>query len=163
MTRQTMRDGHDRCRHRRGALLLALLGLAPTSWSCSPSPVDVPLPYAPAEALTGRWQWVSSLDVKTQQLHTPESEGYQADLQFIAESTRSGRFIYRRSDGSKVVEGSFGIGSEDAPGNDFIVLTDSIDFLREYAWVGAGPEVLWLGGVYELGFNTRYARIPDDP
>ena len=75
--------------------------------------------YAPAERLAGRWSWVSSLEVETLQLHTPQTEGYAAELRFEATSGRDGVYTYARIGGSEI-RGNFLIGSGDGPGNDFI-------------------------------------------
>jgi hypothetical protein len=114
--------------------------------------------HRPAQQLAGTWRWVSSLDVKTQRLHTPATEGFEAELRFDAESDHDGTFTYRRQ-GRPAVRGRFGIGSEDAPGNDFIVLEPGIDFLARNAWVSAGRDSLYLDGVMELGYNSRYVRV----
>lgn len=123
---------------------------------CADPPTEAP--YAPAEQLDGVWRWVSSLDVNTQELLTPDTEGFEAELRFTAVSGTEGTFTYRRSDGTEV-SGTFGIAYEDAPGNDFIVLEPGIDFLERNAWLGAGPDTLRLGGVMELGYDSRYARV----
>ena len=70
-------------------------------------------------------------------------------------------FRYSR-DGALVVQDSYVIASEDAPGNDFIRLYASIDFLRESAWLTVSADTLRLGGVMELGFNSVYARVSRD-
>jgi hypothetical protein len=114
--------------------------------------------WAPAERIAGSWQWIQSEDVKTSQVHTPLSTGFQASLTFTAENERSGSFIYARS-GAALISGHFDILSEDAPGNDFIAVDPGFDFLTRHAWVTAGGDTLRLGGVYESGFNSTYARI----
>ncbi len=135
---------------------LLVLGLLLLSFGCTRNPSAPSM--APAERLAGTWRWVSALDVKTQQLHTPMTEGFDAELHFTAESRRSGTFTYTRA-GMKAVHGRFEISFEDAPGNDFIVLEPAIDFLKRNAWVAAGRDSLHLGGVMELGYNSRYARV----
>ena len=138
-----------------GALCSLLVAVS----SCGGGPAE-PGRYAPAEALQGTWRWVSSLDVDTQQLHTPSSDGFEAELVFTAESDREGSFVYRRT-GAPDVTGGFGIGFEDLPGNDFLVLDRSVDFLESHAWVSAGRDSLWLGGVMEGGYNSRYVRVSE--
>jgi hypothetical protein len=113
--------------------------------------------YAPAQRLDGTWRWVSSLDVRTGQVHTPARDGFEANLHFTADSARSGAFAYARV-GQTPTTGRFSVVSEDTPGNDFVVLDRSIDFLSRTAWVAASPQVLRLDGVMELGFNSSYAR-----
>jgi hypothetical protein len=108
--------------------------------------------------LSGVWAWVASVDVRTQQRHTPVSEGFTARLQFVPETQRAGTFVYSR-DGALAVQDSYGIAFEDAPGNDFIRLNASVDYLREFAWISVGTDTLRLGGVMEMGFNSVYARI----
>jgi len=66
--------------------------------------------------------------------------------------------VYSR-DGALAVQDSYGIAFEDAPGNDFIRLNASVDYLREFAWISVGTDTLRLGGVMEMGFNSVYARI----
>lgn len=134
---------------------MLLLVLAIAAAGCADTPTEAP--YAPAEDLEGVWHWVSSQDVSTQDLLTPATEGFEAELRFTAVTGTEGTFTYSRSDGTEV-SGTFGIGYEDFPGNDFIVLDQSIDFLERNAWVGAGPETLLLGGVMEMGYNSRYSR-----
>ena len=109
----------------------------------------------------GVWEWVSSVDVQTQQQHTPASDGFSARLEFIPEAHDAGMFRYSR-DGALVVQDSYVIASEDAPGNDFIRLYASIDFLRESAWLTVSADTLRLGGVMESGFNSVYARVSRD-
>ena len=138
---------------RRNAFVAAFLLAAA---GCGSGPSE-PL-YAPAERLAGTWRWVASLDVRTQAVHTPATAGYQATLRFTPESPRGGTFTYAR-DGGVPLTGRFDIASEDAPGNDFIVLTSGIDFLRRNAWLSVGTDSLQLGGVMELGYNSRYARL----
>ena len=116
-----------------------------------------PTRYAPAESLNGSWRWVSSLDVRTMQLHTPTTAGFEATLGFAADSARSGTFTYTRT-GQSPVAGRFSIYYEDAPGADFLVLERGVDFLSKSGWLGVGKDTLHLGGVMELGFNSTYAR-----
>jgi hypothetical protein len=101
---------------------------------------------------------VRSEDVKTGAIHTPSSTGFVATLRIVAESPRAGRYTYARA-GSPSVAGTFTIGSEDAPGNDFITIDTAIDFLSRNAWIAAGQDSLRLQGVFELGFNSTYARV----
>jgi hypothetical protein len=104
------------------------------------------------------WEWVASVDVRTQERHTPASEGFTARLEFTPETQHAGTFLYSR-DGAVVVQDSYGIAFEDAPGSDFIRLNASVDYLREFAWLTVGADTLRLGGVMEMGFNSVYARI----
>ena len=131
------------------ALLLATSGLL----TCRGTTEPFHLAYLP-----GSWQWVSSRDVRSQQTHTPSTEGHTARLQFISDSERSGTFVYTR-DGQTAVQGRYDIGFEDAPGNDFVRLSESIDFLTKSAWIAVGSDTLRLDGVMELGYNSVYARI----
>ena len=144
---------------RRGTFVAAV-GLSVGLGGCDSGPFGPPdtRPYAPAERLAGTWRWVSSFDVRTQVAHTPATTGHGATLQFTAESARTGTFTYTRA-GSLPVTGRFEIGSEHAPGNDFVVLQPGIDYLARNAWVSAGSDSLYLGGVMELGYNSRYARV----
>jgi hypothetical protein len=114
--------------------------------------------WAPAERLVGSWRWVRSIDVKTSDIHTPASSGFEASLEFAAESERSGSYVYTRSDAARI-SGKFTIGSEDAPGNDFISIDHPIDFLTQNAWIAASADSLDLSGVREGGFNSTYARV----
>ena len=152
-----MKSGEDHGRFsafvRAGAICSLILAVS----GCGGGPAE-PERYAPAEALQGTWRWVSSLDVKTQQLHTPASDGVEAELAFAADSELEGSFAYRRT-GAPEVTGRFGISSEDSPGNDFVVLDQSIDFLESHAWLAVGPDSLWLGGGMEGGYNSRYVRV----
>lgn len=134
------------------SLLLAVAG-------CQENPAE-PERYAPAEGLEGAWRWAYSVDVSTQQTHSPSADGFEAELTFIADSERAGSFLYQRT-GAPEVTGEFSIGYEDAPGNDFLVLDHSIDFLESHAWLAAGPDSLWLGGVFEGGYNSMYARVSE--
>lgn len=134
-----------------GLLFLALS-------SCANGPSE-PERYAPAEALEGSWQWVRSVNVNTGQIHDPAAEDFEAELTFTASSELEGTFSYRRTNASEVI-GTFGIGFEDVPGNDFIALERSIDFLESHAWLSAGTDSLRLGGVMEGGYNSTYVRVP---
>ncbi len=142
-------------RNSRLGTRLAFVSAAVFIAACSASTEPSHLTHLP-----GAWQWVSSLDVNSQELHTATTEGFTARLRFISDDERSGTFIYTR-DGSAPVQGRYSIGSEDAPGNDFIRISTSIDFLTEYAWIAVGSDSLRLGGVFEGGFNSRYARVRD--
>ena len=137
----------------------AVVSFVGTLMGCGVDPAG-PDRHAPAEALKGTWRWVSSLDVGDQHLHTPVADGFEAELVFVAESERAGAYTYRRA-GAPDVHGRFAIASEDQPGNDFIVIDRAIDFLERHAWVAAGADSLWLGGVLEGGYNSRYARVPE--
>src|SRR5438093_6424025 len=135
---------------RLGTVLSAVVVLSGAR-STEPSHLYYPNP-------AGVWEWVASVDVQTQQRHTPASDGFTARLEFIPETQRAGTFRYSR-DGALVVRDSYGIAFEDAPGNDFIHLNASVDYLRESAWITVGADTLRLGGVMELGFNSVYARV----
>jgi hypothetical protein len=137
---------------------LGLLSLVVFLASCNHAPAAPA--WAPAERLVGSWRWVSSLDVTTQALRSPATEGFDAELRFAAGSARSGTFVYTRA-GADPVHGRFRITYEDAPGNDFIELEPGIDFLARNAWVAAGRDTLRLGGVFERGHNSVYARVTE--
>lgn len=144
-------------RHPILALTRMALGLVLLTACGSPSEPALER-YAPAPRLDGSWRWVSSLDVRTGQLHTPATAGFEATLRFTADSARSGEFAYART-GQDQTSGRFSIAYEDSPGNDFVVLERSIDFLARNAWVAVGDDSLRLGGVMESGFNSTYARV----
>ena len=108
--------------------------------------------------LPGVWEWVASVNVQTQERHSPESDAVTALLEFTAQTERAGMFRYFR-DGQVAVEDRYDIAFEDAPGNDFIRLNASIDYLTESAWISVGADTLRLNGVRELGFNSVYARV----
>lgn len=151
---------HERCHPSvRWNLGTAVAAIALALSSCGKTLAE-PERYAPAEALEGTWGWVRSLNVETGQIHTPSEDGFEAELVFAATSETEGTFSYRRT-GAPEVSGNFGIGFEDDPGNDFVVLDRSIDFLESHAWVAAGLDSLWLGGVMEGGYNTTYVRLPE--
>jgi hypothetical protein len=134
---------------------LVVFVTAPLIASCN----DTTTPrWAPAEVVAGSWQWVRSVDVRTAGIHTPSSDGFQASLVLVAESARAGTYTYSRV-GASPISGNFTIGSEDAPGNDFISIDQPIDFLTQHAWISSGLDSLRLNGVFELGFNSTYARI----
>lgn len=138
---------------------LALTLLTALLAACGAGPTET-REHAPAERLHGTWHWVRSLNVKTLQLHTPATDGFVAELRFIAETPYSGTFTYSRT-GAAAVHGVFGITYEDAPGNDFITMEPGIDFLTRNAWVAAGRDSMHLGGVFEGGYNSTYARIDE--
>lgn len=142
---------------RRAALTTVLLTVLAAA--CGEGPTTT-REHAPAERLHGSWRWVRSLDVSTQQLHTPATDGFEAVIRFTALTPYSGTFAYSRT-GQATVEGVFGISYEDAPGNDFITLEPGIDFVVRNAWVAAGRDSMWLGGVFEGGYNSMYARVHD--
>jgi hypothetical protein len=154
-SRTALRRGADRARAVAGALLVGA-GLA----GCRGGPAEAPAAAsaAPAARLAGTWRWVSALDVRTQAVHTPASAGFGATLEFRPDAPRAGAFTYARA-GRPPVTGRFSLGSEDAPGNDFIVVEPGIDFVARAAWVAAGRDSLRLGGVMELGYNSTYARV----
>lgn len=114
--------------------------------------------WAPAERIAGTWTWVRSVDVKTGLTSTPETTGSSGTLTFTALSEREGTFVFQRP-GAEAVSGRFWIASEDAPGNDFITVSASFPYVTRNAWVAAGLDSLWLGGVFEGGFNSTYARV----
>jgi hypothetical protein len=140
-------------RGRHFPVLLALLLVVPALAGCRDAAGPNHLSNLP-----GVWQWVSSTNVTSGQVHTPATEGYTARLQFVPDRERAGAFVYSRN-GTTAVQGRYDIGSEDVPGNDFIVVSSSIDFLTEAAWIGVGSEALRLNGVFELGYNSLYARV----
>lgn len=112
----------------------------------------------PADRIAGSWQWVRSLNVETTEVSTPSSAGFVARLTLVPESGSSGTFTYVRSDAPPVT-GQFQITFEDAEGNDFITVEPGFDFLVRNAWIAAGTDSLRLDGVFELGYNSTYARI----
>jgi hypothetical protein len=67
-------------------------------------------------------------------------------------------FTYARV-GQPPVTGQFRIGSEDAPGTDFVVIEPGIDYLARNAWLTVGADGLRLGGVMELGYDSSYQRV----
>ena len=128
------------------ALVLACDSVAPpTSWR-------------PAERIAGSWQWVRSVDVKSGRTITPNDTGFSAAITFVATSGREGTYVFQRT-GGEPISGSFSITSEDEPGNEFITVSASFPFITENAWVAAGSDSLRLGGVFEGGFNSTYARV----
>lgn len=143
----------------RPALLLALL--TSLASACTSDPPAGPLAWAPAQVLDGTWRWVSSQDVTTGIVLTPETEGFEAELSFVAVSHNEGTFSYTRLGTADTIRGEFGIGYEDGPGNDFIAIDRAIDFLTSHAWVGAWVDELYLGGVFEMGYNSWYERVRD--
>lgn len=114
----------------------------------------------PAVHAAGTWQWVQSLNVRTTELSTPSSAGFVATLTLVAESGSSGTFTYLRS-GAAPVTGHYQISFEDEEGNDFITVEPGFDFLTRNAWISAGTDSLRLDGVFELGYNSTYARVSD--
>ena len=140
----------------RRALVTSLLLLAAPGAGCAGGPAAPE--YAPAARLNGTWRWVSSLDVRTNAVHTPAPAGFEATLRFQASGPRTGTFTYARA-GQPPVTGRFTIGSEDAPGNDFVVIEPGIDYLARSAWLTVGADSLRLGGVMELGYASSYERV----
>jgi hypothetical protein len=140
-------------RVRSAAALLVMLVLAT---ACA-SPPTSEVPNAPAQRLHGSWRWIAAVDTRTGQFITPAAAGFDAELQFTAESDRSGTFTYRRI-GQPDIHGVFSIWSEHAPGNDFITIEPTFDFVTRNAWVAVGRDSLFLGGVFELGRNSTWAR-----
>lgn len=136
---------------------IAALSLLLVAAGCEGTPLS--RDYGPAAGLNGTWRWVSSQDVETQQMHTPATEGFEATLTFQAIGGWEGTFTYARA-GAAAVKGSFSIASEDAPGNDFVVIDTPIDFLNETAWVTATADSLRLNGVMEAGYASTYVRVP---
>jgi hypothetical protein len=137
--------------------LLSIAVLAAFLLSCSDKALPDP-DWSPAERIEGTWRWERSVDVKTAEVHSPASAGFEASLTVVAESDRSGTYTYARA-GASPVAGRFTISFEDAPGNDFISIDHPIDYLTQNAWVSVGPDSLGLNGVYELGFNSSYSRV----
>ena len=111
-------------------------------------------------SLAGAWRWISSTDVESGEVHLPTTEGYDARLTFAPDGDRAGTYRYARVGGEAalVVDGRYTVSYEDAPGNDFIGIDSPIDFLDEAAWIGLGSDTLRLGGVFESGYTTLYAR-----
>jgi len=71
----------------RARLLLPMLFVAGAACSGSTEPSRF-------TNLPGVWEWVGSVDVQTQQRHTPASEGFIARLEFIPETHLTGTFRY---------------------------------------------------------------------
>jgi hypothetical protein len=120
--------------------------------------VAPPTSWRPAERIAGSWQWVRSVDVNSGRTITPSDTGFSAAITFVATSGREGTYVFQRT-GGESIRGSFSITSEDAPGNDFITVSASFPFITANAWVAAGSDSLHLGGVFERGFNSTYARV----
>lgn len=116
--------------------------------------------YQSAVGVAGTWQWVQSLDVTTWEVSTPSSAGFTATLTLVAESASSGTFTYLRS-GAPPVTGHYQISFEDEDGNDFITVEPGFDFLTRNAWIAVSPDSLRLNGGFELGYNSKYARVSD--
>lgn len=114
----------------------------------------------PAIRAAGTWQWVQSLNVRTMEVSTPSSAGFVATLTLVAESRSGGTFTYLRS-GAPPVTGHYQISFEDEEGNEFITVEPGFDFLTRNAWIAAGTDSLRLDGVFELGYNSTYARVSD--
>lgn len=108
-------------------------------------------------AVEGSWEWVRAVDVQTREVHTPQTEGYEATLTFAPSGEREGTYRYARLGGVEV-RGRYGIGYEHEPGADFLSVDAPIDFLTESAWLTAGGDTLYLGGVMELGYEVVYVR-----
>lgn len=138
--------------------VIACLGLGLMAASCSGPATVTNLQWAPAQRAAGEWQWVRSLDVRTLDVRTPATEGFDATLVIIATSDRDGTYTYTRT-GSSPVAGAFAISSEDGPGNDFVSIDTPIDFLTRNAWITSSADSLRLGGVFESGFNSVYVRV----
>ena len=101
---------------------------------------------------------MSSYLVQTQELHTPSSTHFDAELRLEASFSHNGAFTYLRS-GAATTSGTFTTDSEDAPGNDFIVLSQPIDFLKRNALINVlAVDTLRLAGVMEAGYNSKYVR-----
>ena len=66
-------------------------------FACNAGGPIAPPRWAPAERIAGAWEWVSSLDVKTSQLHTPVTEQFTARLTFEALSKHQGTFTRERT------------------------------------------------------------------
>ena len=114
----------------------------------------------PVVRVAGTWQWVRSLNVRTTEVSTPSSAGFVATLTLVAESGSSGTFTYLRS-GAPPVTGTYQISFEDEEGNEFITVEPGFDFLTRNAWIAAGSDSLRLDGVFELGYNSTYARVSE--
>ena len=114
----------------------------------------------PADRVAGTWQWIRSVNVRTTEVSTPSSAGFVATLTLVAESGSSGTFAYLRS-GAPPVTGRYQISFEDEEGNEFITVEPGFDFLTRNAWIALGMDSLRLDGVFELGYNSTYARVSD--
>ena len=148
-----------RSRHPTLRFACLTLGLVLSTACGSPSePTPAPAPYAPAQQLNGSWRWISSFDVRAGQINTPATAGFEATLRFTADSARSGGFVYTRT-GRESITGRFSIAYEDVPGNDFVVIDRSIDFLTRYAWVAAGQNTLRLDGLWRTA-SILFTPVP---
>ena len=124
--------------------------------ACGESSTSVE-PREPAHRLEGTWQWVSSQDLSSDVLHTPESTGDNASLTFEASSSQGGAFLYSVT-GSDDVHGDFVIGNEDAGGPEFIAIEPGIGFLAGHAWLAVGEDRLILTGFTSPRFLSTYVR-----
>lgn len=136
------------------AVLIACAALSVTG--CAERPTQPA--WDPAQRLAGQWAWVRSQHSQTGVVVTPSGAGFSAQLTFVRQTATSGTFVYSRI-GGDTIEGSFGVAWEDAPGNDFIVIEPSIDFLTRAAWLAVGSDSLRLGGVFEGGYESIYGRV----
>ncbi len=152
MPRSLTRRRHARTLPTR---LVALVAVALAG--CADDPVQ-PASWDPALRISGRWEWVRAQHSQTGVLVTPGSAGFSAEIEFVRESPSTGTFRFTRT-GGPTVEGRFDIGSEDVPGNDFIIMEPGIEFLTRAAWISAGSDSLRLGGVFESGYNSTYGRL----
>ena len=143
--------------HRRKAFLPTALLLLAVVIGCGKTTAP---DRQPAIRAAGTWQWVESLNVRTAEVSTPSSAGFTATLTLVAESGSSGTFTYLRS-GAPPIAGHYQISFEDEEGNDFITVEPGFDFLTRYAWIAVGTDSLRLNGVFELGYNSTYARVSD--
>ena len=136
----------------------ALICAAAMLFACGEDATGVD-PWEPAYVLEGTWQWVSSLDLSSDELHTPESTGDEASLTFEASSSHSGTFVYSVT-GEEDVHGDFGIATEDSAGPAFIAIEPGIAFLASHAWIAVDAERLLLSGSTSPRYESTYVRVP---
>lgn len=137
---------------RRSLLALAVIA---ASAACGDEPVEATWP---AE-IDGTWTWVQSVDRATGAVLTPDSEGYTATLQLLVEADdpTAGGYEYRLA-GEVVASGEFGIGYEDAPGNDFIAWSPPFHAFHPQQWLTAWSDQLRLVDATMGGYEVTWAR-----
>lgn len=126
--------------------------------ACTGQPTQPTGTWDPASRLAGRWEWVWAQDVVSGTVSSPETAGFTAELEFVRTSPSTGTFRFVRNPADTVL-GTFDIGSEDSPGNDFILIEPSIAFVQRAAWLAVGSDSLRLLGVFESGTNSTWSRM----
>jgi hypothetical protein len=98
--------------------------------ACSNGVVD---PTWPPD-VDGTWEWEYTLRRSAEEeVQSPATEGFTAQLTLIVDGWQ-GAFEYSK-DGDVVVVGRFGIGYEDAPGNDYIVWEPAFGSFHDQQWL----------------------------